>query len=93
MSNAEIVRAWKDPEYREMLREVPPLPVGAIELEDPYLTENALAQRGFASMRGEHTTVTACNHCNLTHSCPTHLHCPHTGWQCGVLEMRFGLDG
>ena len=93
MSNLEIVRAWKDPEYRAMLSEVPPLPIGSIDLEDPYLTEKA-AQRGFASMRGEHTTVTGCGHgCNLSQSCPTHLHCPHTGWQCGALDMRFGLDG
>jgi mersacidin/lichenicidin family type 2 lantibiotic len=97
MSNIEIVRAWKDPEYRAMLNRVPPLPIGSIELEDPYLSENAIVRKGFASRRGEHTTVTGCNGgCGLTHSCSstchTVSHCPHTGWQCGALELGLGID-
>ena len=97
MSNVEIVRAWKDPELRKTLTQAPPLPIGLIELNDPYLTEEGLLQGTFTSVRGEHTTVTGCNNCTLTQSCSsqcqTHVHCPHTGWQCGALEMRFGLDG
>jgi mersacidin/lichenicidin family type 2 lantibiotic len=83
MSNNDIVRAWKDPEYRAMCTQAPPLPIGAIELDDPYLSELAIGRQVFASRRGEHTTVFSCpTHSGCTSSCQTVSHCPHTGWQC-----------
>jgi mersacidin/lichenicidin family type 2 lantibiotic len=83
MSNNEIVRAWKDPEYRAVLAQAPPIPIGLIELDDPYLNEQAMASRQLAGRRGEHTTVFSCpTHSGCTSSCQTISHCPHTNWQC-----------
>ena len=89
MSNAEIARAWKDPEYRATLKHVPPLPIGLIELEDPYLSESMVFSKGFAARSGEHTTVTACGNCTgiCSSQCHTVSHCPHTGWQCKTLDV------
>jgi mersacidin/lichenicidin family type 2 lantibiotic len=82
MHNHEIVRAWKDPVYRATLSQFPPLPVGHIELDDPYLNEGVVTHV-LAGRPGEHTTVVTCpTHSNCTHSCQTVSHCPHTGWQC-----------
>jgi mersacidin/lichenicidin family type 2 lantibiotic len=48
MSTAEVVRAWKDPEYRSTLNHMPPHPAGQIELIDPDLDGNISAKdRGF----------------------------------------------
>ncbi len=48
MSNADIIRAWKDPEYRSTLGVVPSHPAGLIELTDPDLGSSAAAKnRGF----------------------------------------------
>ena len=80
MSNAEVVRAWKDPEYRAMLSEVPALPIGSIELDDPYLVERNMAGKGFAFRRGEHTTVFC--HTHYTCNCHTHVHCSISPVQC-----------
>jgi mersacidin/lichenicidin family type 2 lantibiotic len=33
MSNLDIIRAWKDPEFRATLADVPPHPAGEIEIE------------------------------------------------------------
>ena len=41
MTNAEIVRAWKDPEYRSTLGQVPVHPAGEIELADPGFDRHA----------------------------------------------------
>jgi len=45
MSNAEIIRAWKDPEYRSTLGVVPTHPAGLIELPDPDLGGSAAPKR------------------------------------------------
>ena len=83
MSNNKIVRAWKDPEYRATITQAPPLPIGTIELDDPYLSELAISRQLLARIRGEHTTVFSCpTHSGCTSSCQTVSHCPHTGWQC-----------
>lgn len=34
MKKSEIIRAWKDPEYRASLEGVPELPAGLVELDD-----------------------------------------------------------
>ncbi len=47
MSNAETVRAWKDPEYRSTLGPMPTHPAGLIELADPDLDGSAVKDRGF----------------------------------------------
>jgi mersacidin/lichenicidin family type 2 lantibiotic len=83
MSNTEVVRAWKDPEYRAMLSEVPALPIGSIELDDPYLGEKTLGGLAFGFRKGEHTTITGCGHChtftgcthNCTHNCSADVTC------------------
>lgn len=83
MSNTEIVRAWKDPDYRATLAKVPTLPIGSIELDDPYLAGGVPITQHLASRRGEHTTVFGCHtHSACSSSCQTVSHCPHTGWQC-----------
>jgi mersacidin/lichenicidin family type 2 lantibiotic len=91
MSNNEIIRAWKDPKYRATLSQFPPLPIGYIELDDPYLHEDVVTHV-LASRPGEHTTVVTCQtHSNCTHSCHTVSHCPHTGWQCKSIDPSLGL--
>lgn len=47
MSNADIIRAWKDPEYRSTLSVVPISPAGRIELSDPALGGVTVPARGF----------------------------------------------
>jgi len=37
MSNADIIRAWKDQQFRSTLANVSPRPAGEIELADPGL--------------------------------------------------------
>lgn len=45
MSNLEVVRAWKDPEYRATLSAVmPDHPAGQIEFADPLLDRNTAAR-------------------------------------------------
>jgi mersacidin/lichenicidin family type 2 lantibiotic len=46
MSNVDIVRAWKDPEYRLTLNEMPPHPAGQIELADPDLDGSTAVKSG-----------------------------------------------
>lgn len=74
MSNTEIVRAWKDPEYRAILRDVPSLPIGSIELDDPYLSE-AATRRKVLALRGQNTTVVC--HTHLTCGCTTNCETTH----------------
>lgn len=83
MSDFDIIRAWKDPEYRATLTQIPPLPIGLIDLDDPYLNEDLLTEQA-AGKRGEHTSVFNCptHTCACTSQCHTVEHCPHTGWQC-----------
>ena len=48
MSHADIIRAWKDPEYRSTLSATPTHPAGLIELPDPELGgSGAIKDRGF----------------------------------------------
>jgi len=48
MSSAEIIRAWKDPEYRSTLSVVPIHPAGQIALSDSALSRTtARTARGF----------------------------------------------
>ena len=63
MSTAEIIRAWKDPEYRGTLAVAPEHPAGLIELEDQDLGASAAAgRRGFGreTIRHIHTHKTGC---------------------------------
>lgn len=60
MSNLDIVRAWKDPEYRSSLSVMPPHPAGLIELADPGLEGSAAG--------GQVRFITT-NHCGPTHGC------------------------
>ncbi len=57
MSNAETVRAWKDPEYRSTLSSMPTHPAGLIELADPDLDGSAAKDGGFRAevLRGRKT--------------------------------------
>jgi mersacidin/lichenicidin family type 2 lantibiotic len=80
MSNTEVVRAWKDPAYRAMLSEAPALPIGSIELDDPYLSETNMVSNGFAFRRGEHTSVFC--HTHFTCGCHTHIHCTSSTVNC-----------
>jgi len=49
MSRFEIIRAWKDPEYRSTLSVVPMHPAGQIELADSTLNRSTTTRtaRGF----------------------------------------------
>ena len=91
-NNNEIIRAWKDPKYRKSVRDVQPLPIGDIELDDPYLVDQS-PRPSFAGRRGEHTTVFGCpTHFCTGAACETVAHCPHTGWQCKGIRTRIGFD-
>src|SRR5580704_17890843 len=67
MSNKNIIRAWKDPVYRNSLSEseratLPPNPAGAIEISDADLGGAvASAQSHNASPPANNTTITASN--------------------------------
>src|SRR2546421_7656484 len=63
MSNADIIRAWKDPDYRLMLADVPPNPAGQIELADPDLDSTFVVN----STRFHRTH----RHCSTDYLCPT----------------------
>jgi mersacidin/lichenicidin family type 2 lantibiotic len=72
MSYSDIVRAWKDPEYRLTLNEMPPHPAGQIELADPDLDGSSAV----AASHGVHTH----HHCmptsaTLVCGCPPTLNC------------------
>ena len=64
MSNLEVVRAWKDPEFRATLSSVIPAhPAGQIEFADPLLDRRSAAEL---------------EPLNLSHSCHTFVN-SHTG--------------
>ncbi|MBR8741840.1 mersacidin/lichenicidin family type 2 lantibiotic [Nocardiopsis sp. MG754419] len=44
MTKIDIIRAWKDPEYRDGLTSAPAHPAGVIELPDEALNESGGAQ-------------------------------------------------
>jgi mersacidin/lichenicidin family type 2 lantibiotic len=73
MSTAEIVRAWKDPEFRSTLSEKPAHPAGEIELADPSL-DGSGANEG--TMRNDrYTTVFGCHTHYCSHHCTGHVGC------------------
>jgi type 2 lantibiotic, mersacidin/lichenicidin family len=79
MSHLNIIRAWKDPEYREGLSEaertmLPEHPAGLIELADAQLDTAAGGRRG-----GLSSIVVTRDTC--TPSCPSHIYYP----TCGIL--------
>jgi mersacidin/lichenicidin family type 2 lantibiotic len=62
MSNLNIIRAWKDPEYRRVLTEaqraqLPAHPAGAIEFPDRDLEEASGVFRGFSPCHKCSSTV------------------------------------
>ena len=70
MSNADIIRAWKDTKYRASLSHderalLPPHPAGITELEDDaYLDGVVGGQRPYSSdFPGCGSMETACHHC------------------------------
>ena len=76
MSNAETIRAWKDPEYRSTLGPMPTHPAGLIELADANLDGRAVKDGGFraeAVRGGTFSTHHACCPRTLTH--PSGLCC------------------
>jgi mersacidin/lichenicidin family type 2 lantibiotic len=66
MSTTEIVRAWKDPEFRLTVNEVPAHPAGRIEFSDPSLHDTTVNNNGGPG--GTYTTVFGCH----THHCTVH---------------------
>ena len=71
MSTKNIIRAWKDPVYRNSLSEneraaLPPNPAGAIEISDSDLGRVA---------GGEAPSSSWCNTWACSLSCPTHDIC------------------
>ena len=63
MSTADIVRAWRDPEFRVSLSDVPAHPAGRIELTDPSLNGNPAD--GDWRPNDRNTTFQSCH----THGC------------------------
>jgi len=79
MSHADMIRAWKDPEYRSTLSVVPSHPAGLIELADPDLGGRAAAKaRGFRLETIRHITTSKGGSCK-TFDCTLSTHhkcCP-----------------
>jgi len=79
MSHADMIRAWKDPEYRSTLTDVPPHPAGLIELTDPDLGGGvATKERGFKLETIRNISTHKNGSCN-TFSCTLSTHhkcCP-----------------
>ena len=67
MSTAEIIRAWKDPEYRSTVGTMPAHPAGVIELADPQLGGSAVVTN-----RGFRLETVRSNRNNFTHGNCTH---------------------
>lgn len=61
MSNADVVRAWKDPEYRSTLNFLPTHPAGQIELADPDLDASSVRNTGFRLERVMHRHSKFCS--------------------------------
>ncbi len=63
MSNLEVIRAWKDPEFRATLDGVvPDHPAGQIEFIDPLLDRNSAAKLQPLDLSHPHN-------CQITHNC------------------------
>jgi mersacidin/lichenicidin family type 2 lantibiotic len=60
MSNLDIIRAWKDPEFRATLADVPPHPAGEIEIELA-----GLGLDGPSTLQGKSFFVHCTRHCTL----------------------------
>ncbi len=75
MSNAETVRAWKDPEYRSTLSSMPTHPAGLIELADPDLDGSAVKDGGFRAEALMGGTFMTHDHCCRTVTHPSGLCC------------------
>ncbi len=58
MSNSDIVRAWKDPEYRLIAGGMPPHPAGLIELADAGLDGSSEKGGGFRRESAKHKHYT-----------------------------------
>jgi mersacidin/lichenicidin family type 2 lantibiotic len=73
MSNLEVVRAWKDPEFRATLGSViPDHPAGRIEFADPLLDRSTAAKLEPLNISGHMCRSLACTFsCTLT----THEKC------------------
>ncbi len=97
MSQQDIIRAWKDPEFRESLSEeqrsqIPENPVGIIELTDPEiqaavggLAVGGLAVGGLAV--GGHCADTDGGCCTGDYNCPFSSHgsgCAGTDNACSI---------
>ena len=65
MSSAEIIRAWKDADYRSTLSVVPVHPAGQIEFADPGLDRSTAAKLEplNATMHGCHTLLVTHGKC------------------------------
>jgi mersacidin/lichenicidin family type 2 lantibiotic len=78
MSNRNIIRAWKDPGYRNSLTEVqraalPPNPAGAIEIP-----ERELGRVAGGLLPRTYNPIACTEMCSLNHTgslCPTELVC------------------
>lgn len=75
MSNVDIVRAWKDPEYRLTLNEMPPHPAGQIELADLDLDGSTAVKSGGFHLTHGHgcNTIFGC-HTDCGECCRTTLY-------------------
>ncbi|MBR8827890.1 MAG: mersacidin/lichenicidin family type 2 lantibiotic [Gomphosphaeria aponina SAG 52.96 = DSM 107014] len=68
MSNIDIIRAWKDEEYRESLSEaeqalLPENPAGLIELTDEDMSAMAGGAELAVAVTGHPVCHTNCSHC------------------------------
>ena len=54
MSTSDVIRAWKDPQYRLTVIEMPPHPAGQIELIDPDLDGNSAAKDRTLQLNATH---------------------------------------
>ena len=71
MSHRDIIRAWKDAEFRSSLSEVeraklPSHPSGSIELADPELDRTV---GRFSGLRVKSTLRAGCSSCHNCNSC------------------------
>jgi mersacidin/lichenicidin family type 2 lantibiotic len=82
MANLDIIRAWKDPEYRlslsaAELAQLPPHPAGLIELEDAALAHVPAYGFGLPTVN--------CPPPQTGGLCPTmNTECPTKGYKCAV---------
>ncbi len=68
MDKKNIIRAWKDPEYRASLTEAPESPAGAVELDDAAL-ESIVGGKHMlapAPMEASYTNTNGCTVSGVT---------------------------